>query len=159
MREPLSRFSLRGLKLKRDVVGSFSLGRVAICAVAEQTELPRYDFSPVAGAASVFSLVLASPEPSFDVNLTAFGKQAFAVVSERRDKKSKIAVCKPPYSVNQSEDPANFLPVHSILLVKHGVHILENIKTEELAADKAMSFSLSSPRHGSKDPYKALCTP
>jgi len=47
-----------------------------------------------------------------------------------------------------AEDPANFLPVHSILLVKHGVHILENIRTEELAADKAYEFFfvLAAPR-------------
>jgi hypothetical protein len=42
--------------------------------------------------------------------------------------------------------------------VKHGVHILENIKTEELVADKAYEFFfvLAAPRF--KGPYKALCT-
>jgi kynurenine formamidase len=47
-----------------------------------------------------------------------------------------------------AEDPTNFLPVHSILLVKHGVHILENIKTEDLAADMAYEFFfiLAAPR-------------
>jgi len=45
------------------------------------------------------------------------------------------------------------------LLVKHGVQILENIKTEELAADKAYEFFfvLAAPRF--KGSYKALCTP
>ena len=44
--------------------------------------------------------------------------------------------------------PDHFLPVHGLLLVKRGVHILENIKTDELAADKAYEFffMLAAPR-------------
>ena len=44
--------------------------------------------------------------------------------------------------------PDHFLPVHGLLLVKRGVHILENIKTAELAADKAYEFFfiLAAPR-------------
>src|SRR5258706_15305080 len=69
-------------RLERDVVGSFSLGRVAICAVAEQTELPRYDFSPVASAASVLGFVLAGSKPPLDVNLTAFAQETLARISQ-----------------------------------------------------------------------------
>jgi hypothetical protein len=56
-------------KLKWNVVGSFSLRRVAVRSVAEQAELPRYDFSPLAFAASVVGFVLAASQPSFDVDL------------------------------------------------------------------------------------------
>jgi kynurenine formamidase len=46
------------------------------------------------------------------------------------------------------ENHNDFLPVHSSLLVKHGVHILENIRTAELAADQAYEFFfvLAAPR-------------
>ena len=47
-----------------------------------------------------------------------------------------------------AERKEDFLPVHGTLLVKHGVHILENIRTAELAADKAYEFFfvLAAPR-------------
>lgn len=47
-----------------------------------------------------------------------------------------------------SEDPARPFAVHQTLLVKHGVHILENINTAELAADGATEFMfvLGQPR-------------
>jgi len=47
-----------------------------------------------------------------------------------------------------AENRNDFLPVHSTLLVKHGVHILENIRTAELAADRAYEFFfvLAAPR-------------
>jgi len=46
------------------------------------------------------------------------------------------------------EDPAAAFPVHQVLLAKHGVYILENIQTAELAADEAHEFMfvLSAPR-------------
>ncbi len=47
-----------------------------------------------------------------------------------------------------AENKDDFLPVHGTLLVKHGVHILENIRTAELAADRAYEFFfvLAAPR-------------
>ena len=44
--------------------------------------------------------------------------------------------------------PDHFLPVHDLLLTKRGVYILENIKTAELAADRAYEFffMLAAPR-------------
>lgn len=47
-----------------------------------------------------------------------------------------------------SEDPALPFVVHQTLLVKHGVHILENIDTAQLAADNATEFMfvLGQPR-------------
>lgn len=39
--------------------------------VAEQVELPRYDFSPVAFAAPFLRFVLAGSQPTFDVDLSA----------------------------------------------------------------------------------------
>jgi kynurenine formamidase len=46
------------------------------------------------------------------------------------------------------EDKREFLPVHGTLLVKRGVYILENVRTAELAADKAYEFLfvLAAPR-------------
>lgn len=40
------------------------------------------------------------------------------------------------------EDPDIVFPVHQLMLVKHGVYVLENIRTEELAADRAWEFLL-----------------
>lgn len=40
------------------------------------------------------------------------------------------------------EDPEILFPVHQLMLVKHGVYVLENIRTEELVADKAWEFML-----------------
>ncbi len=37
-------------------------------------------------------------------------------------------------------DPEIVFPVHQVLLAKNGVYILENIRTEELAADRAHEF-------------------
>jgi len=42
--------------------------------------------------------------------------------------------------VYPSEVPSEFIPVHQILLADNGVYILENVKTEELAADSAHEF-------------------
>jgi kynurenine formamidase len=38
------------------------------------------------------------------------------------------------------EEDAGLFEVHQTLLAKHGVYILENIRTDELAADKAYEF-------------------
>lgn len=47
-----------------------------------------------------------------------------------------------------AEDTHEFLPVHGLLLVERGVYILENIRTAELAADRAYEFFfvLAAPR-------------
>ena len=47
-----------------------------------------------------------------------------------------------------SEDPTRPFAVHQTLLTKHGVHILENVNTAELAADGATEFMfvLGQPR-------------
>jgi kynurenine formamidase len=47
-----------------------------------------------------------------------------------------------------AEDPEEFLPVHGKLLVELGVYILENVRTDELAADEAFEFffMLAAPR-------------
>ena len=36
---------------------------------------------------------------------------------------------------------ANLLPVHQIMLVVHGIHLLENLKLDELAAKGAHQFA------------------
>src|SRR6266436_5695628 len=73
--------ALPGCGLKRNVgVCGFGLGGVR--AVAEQTELPRHDFSPVAFAASVLGFVLAGSKPSFDVNLTPFAQEPLARIGQ-----------------------------------------------------------------------------
>lgn len=39
-----------------------------------------------------------------------------------------------------AEDPAQVFPVHQVLLARNGVYILENIRTDELVADRAWEF-------------------
>jgi kynurenine formamidase len=50
--------------------------------------------------------------------------------------------------VQPSADPDHIVPVHGLLLANHGVYILENIVTRELAADSAWEFMfvLGQPR-------------
>ncbi len=47
----------------------------------------------------------------------------------------------PPVEVNPNPDPQISLPVHQIMLVVNGIHILENLKLDELAAKKVYEFA------------------
>jgi kynurenine formamidase len=44
------------------------------------------------------------------------------------------------FEVVPFENPKRAFEVHQILIVDHGIHIMENIKTEELARDKVYEF-------------------
>jgi kynurenine formamidase len=44
--------------------------------------------------------------------------------------------------VNPNPDPKVSLPVHQIMLVVHGIHLLENLKLDELAAKRIQEFAL-----------------
>jgi kynurenine formamidase len=46
-----------------------------------------------------------------------------------------------PVEVNPNPDPQISLPVHQIMLVINGIHLLENLKLDELAAKKAYEFA------------------
>ncbi len=41
-----------------------------------------------------------------------------------------------------SPDPQLSLPVHQIMLVVNGIHLLENLKLDELAARRVYEFAL-----------------
>jgi hypothetical protein len=69
--EPLSRLSRVAAKLKGDVVGSYSRGRIR--ALAKKADLTGHDFSAVTLTAAVLRFVLAGSQPSFDVDLPALG--------------------------------------------------------------------------------------
>jgi len=47
-----------------------------------------------------------------------------------------------PLEVSPNPDPKLSLPVHQILLVVNGIHILENLKLDELAANRVYEFAL-----------------
>jgi len=47
-----------------------------------------------------------------------------------------------PVEVNPNPDPQLALPVHQIMLVVNGIHLLENLKLDELAAKRAYEFAL-----------------
>jgi kynurenine formamidase len=47
-----------------------------------------------------------------------------------------------PVEVNPNPDAKVSLPVHQIMLVVNGIHLLENMKLEELAAKRAYEFAL-----------------
>jgi kynurenine formamidase len=47
----------------------------------------------------------------------------------------------PPVEVNPNPDPQISLPVHQIMLVVNGIHLLENLKLDELAAKRAYEFA------------------
>jgi kynurenine formamidase len=47
----------------------------------------------------------------------------------------------PPVEVSPNPDPRLSLPVHQIMLVVHGIHTLENLKLDELAAKRAYEFA------------------
>ena len=42
----------------------------------------------------------------------------------------------PPVEVNPNPDPQVSLPIHQIMLVVNGIHLLENLKLDELAAKR-----------------------
>ena len=46
-----------------------------------------------------------------------------------------------PVEVAPNPDPNLSLPVHQIALVVNGIHLLENMKLEELAAKKVHEFA------------------
>jgi kynurenine formamidase len=46
-----------------------------------------------------------------------------------------------PVEVGPNPDPDLSLPVHQIMLVVHGIHTLENLKLDVLAADRAYEFA------------------
>ena len=46
-----------------------------------------------------------------------------------------------PVEVSPNPDPQISLPVHQIMLVVNGIHILENLKLDELAAKKVYEFA------------------
>lgn len=47
----------------------------------------------------------------------------------------------PATEVMPSELPGAFLPVHQYLMVKHGIRVLDNLKLDELAADRVGEFA------------------
>ena len=47
----------------------------------------------------------------------------------------------PPVEVSPNPDKLLSLPIHQIALVNHGVHLLENLKLEELAAKGVSEFA------------------
>ena len=48
----------------------------------------------------------------------------------------------PPVEVSPNPDPQISLPIHQIMLVVNGIHLLENLKLDELAAKRAYEFAL-----------------
>ena len=47
----------------------------------------------------------------------------------------------PPVEVNPNPDAQVSLPIHQIMLVVNGIHLLENLKLDELATKKAYEFA------------------
>jgi len=47
-----------------------------------------------------------------------------------------------PVEVSPNPDPQLSLPTHQIMLVVNGIHLLENLKLDELAAKRAYEFAL-----------------
>src|SRR5215831_4282425 len=47
----------------------------------------------------------------------------------------------PPVEINPNPDPQISLPVHQIMLVINGIHLLENLKLDELAAKRVHEFA------------------
>jgi kynurenine formamidase len=48
-----------------------------------------------------------------------------------------------PVEISPNPDPQLSLPVHQIMLVVHGIHLLENMKLDELAAKRVYEFALT----------------
>ncbi len=48
----------------------------------------------------------------------------------------------PPVEVSPNPDPQLSLPIHQIMLVVHGIHLLENLKLDELAAKRVYEFAI-----------------
>ena len=48
----------------------------------------------------------------------------------------------PPVEVSPNPDPQISLPIHQIMLAVNGIHLLENLKLDELAAKRVYEFAL-----------------
>ncbi|HYR91372.1 MAG TPA: cyclase family protein [Terriglobia bacterium] len=48
----------------------------------------------------------------------------------------------PPVEVSPNPDPQVSLPIHQIMLAVNGIHLLENLKLDELAAKRVYEFAL-----------------
>ena len=77
------------------MIRSFSLGRDG--AITKEADLLRHDFSPETFAPPVLCFVVAGRQPSFDVDLPAFGREPLAGI-------------RPPF---ERDDP---MPVRALLL-------------------------------------------
>ncbi|MCH2171447.1 cyclase family protein [Myxococcota bacterium] len=90
---------------------------------------------------------LATKEPSkFIAAEPGLGMEGASYLADR----GVVAVGADTWAVEvlPPENPREAFPVHQVLLAKHGVYILENIDTAELAADAAYEFMFvaSAPR-------------
>lgn len=47
-----------------------------------------------------------------------------------------------PVEINPNPDAQLSLPIHQLMLVVHGIHLLENLKLDELASRRAFEFAL-----------------
>jgi kynurenine formamidase len=47
----------------------------------------------------------------------------------------------PPVEVNPNPDAQISLPIHQIMLVVNGIHLLENLKLDEMAAKRIYEFA------------------
>jgi len=47
----------------------------------------------------------------------------------------------PPVEVSPNPDPQVSLPVHQIMLAVNGIHLLENLKLDDLAAKRVHEFA------------------
>ncbi len=84
-------------------------------------------------------LALAERDPNqFMASEPGLGVEGAGFLAER----GVVAVGADGWAVEvlPSEDASQSFPVHQILLAKNGVYILENIRTDELARDKAYEF-------------------
>ena len=46
-----------------------------------------------------------------------------------------------PVEISPNPDPQISLPIHQIMLVVNGIHLLENLKLDELAAKRVYEFA------------------
>ena len=52
-----------------------------------------------------------------------------------------VGTATPPVEVNPNPDPQLSLPIHQIMLAINGIHLLENLKLDELAAKRVYEFA------------------
>jgi kynurenine formamidase len=128
---------IAGLRGEKMLAAGTAINRAEIDEAAKKQNVALQEGDVVILSTGWQALATSDPE-KFMMSEPGLGKEG----AEYLAKLGVVAVGADTWGVETvpAEDANEVFPVHQILLAKYGVYILENIKTDELIADKAWEF-------------------